>query len=300
MPWIKGIRRLRVIHYNYIEPQVAAELFQAACILEIDLRIGIEFSALYRHRYVQLIWDPGGFKDAHEFSSFLEKSPIKALFDKGRAVSTYQQKYVTALLEAFNRVHLSDINRKFEISMTPLSGKAFLGFVGDGQRSILHLEKFIHEKLLSALQARARDLMDRFEQVDPEEQAGISAWIEKINCLDLEAVVEKYLKPSNNPDIPDPMVVRDDPDIPELLKLSPVELLQCLTAFGHRITLNLTDLGAEDVLELLYDCNGMISRLEIFNLKDWTAGKTTHIPAINRIQEAINRQNPIAPQAIDS
>ena len=292
--WIKGIRKLRVIHYNYIESQVAGELFQAARILEIDLRIGIEFSALYHHRYVQLIWDPGGFKDAHEFSRFLEKSPIKALFDKGRAVSVYQQAYVTALLEAFNRVHLSDINRRFEISMTPLSGKAFLGFVGDGQRSTLHLEKFIHQKLLSTLQARARDLMDRFEQVDPEERGRISAWIEKINCLDLEAVVEKYLQPSNNPDIPDPMVVRDDPDTPELLKLSPTELLQCLTAFGHRITLNLTALGAEDVLELLYDCNGMISRLEIFNLKDWTADKTTHIPAISRLQEAINRQNPIA------
>ncbi len=292
--WIKGIRKLRVIHYNYIEPQVAAELFQAARILEIDLRIGIEFSALYRNRYAQFIWGPRGFKDAHEFSRFLEKPSVKALFDRGRAVSVYQQAYVTALLEAFNRVHLPDINRKFEISMTPLSKEAFLGFVGEGQRSILHLEKFIHEKLLSTLQARAKDLMACFEQTDPKEQGRISAWIEKINCLDLEAVVEKHLKPSNNPDIPDPMIVRDDPDIPDLLKLSPFELLQHLAAFGHRITLNLTDLGAEDVLELLYDCNGMVSRLEIFNLKDWTADKTTHIPAINRLQEAINRQNPIA------
>ena len=61
--WIKGIRKLRVVHYNYIEPQVAAELFKAARILEIDLRIGIEFSTLYHHRYVQIIWGPRGFKD---------------------------------------------------------------------------------------------------------------------------------------------------------------------------------------------------------------------------------------------
>ncbi|MCK7503542.1 MAG: hypothetical protein MZV70_05150 [Desulfobacterales bacterium] len=43
---------------------------------------------------------------------------------------------------------------------------------------------------------------------------------------------------------------------------------------GYRVTLNLTDLKVEEVLELLYDCQGMITRLEIFNLKDYSAGKT--------------------------
>ena len=40
--WIKGIRRLRVIYYHYIGPRFAAELIEAARIMEIDLRIGIE------------------------------------------------------------------------------------------------------------------------------------------------------------------------------------------------------------------------------------------------------------------
>ncbi len=57
--WIKGIRRLRVIHYNFIEPRFAAELFEAAKILDIDVRIGIEYSARFRDKYVQLIWVPG-------------------------------------------------------------------------------------------------------------------------------------------------------------------------------------------------------------------------------------------------
>jgi hypothetical protein len=56
--WIKGIRRLRVIHYNFIEPRFAAELLEAAKILDIDIRIGIEFSAKFHHKYVQLIWVP--------------------------------------------------------------------------------------------------------------------------------------------------------------------------------------------------------------------------------------------------
>ena len=62
--WIKGIRRLRVVHYNYIEPRFAAELLEAAEIMDIDVRIGIEFPARFRDRFIQLIWTPRGFADA--------------------------------------------------------------------------------------------------------------------------------------------------------------------------------------------------------------------------------------------
>jgi len=69
--WIKGIQRLRVIHYNFIEPRFAAELLEAAKILNIDIRIGIEFFARFRDKYVQLIWVPRGFNDAQAFLCFL-------------------------------------------------------------------------------------------------------------------------------------------------------------------------------------------------------------------------------------
>jgi hypothetical protein len=87
----------------------------------------------------------------------------------------------------------------------------------------------------------------------------------------------------------------DSPGVPELLQLSPFEILGQLTHLhsGYRVTLNLTDLKAGDVLELLYDCQGMITRLEIFNLKDYAAGKTTHIAEISRLQEAINEGSSI-------
>ena len=49
----------------------------------------------------------------------------------------------------------------------------------------------------------------------------------------------------------------------------------------------------EDVLELLYDCQGMITRLELFNLKDYTAGKTAHLAGISRLMQAINEGSPI-------
>jgi hypothetical protein len=48
-----------------------------------------------------------------------------------------------------------------------------------------------------------------------------------------------------------------------------------------------------EVLELLYDCQGMITHLEIFNLKDHAGGKTAHIGAISRLMQAINEGSPI-------
>ena len=82
----------------------------------------------------------------------------------------------------------------------------------------------------------------------------------------------------------------DGPEVPELLRLSPCALIQKISRLhsGHRITLNLSNLRVSDVLELLYDCEGLITRLEIFNLKDYAAGQTAHLAGINELQQALN------------
>ncbi len=294
--WIKGIRRLRVVHYHYIEPRFAAELIEAAHIMDIDLRIGIEFFALFRNRYVQLMWVPRGFADAQEFLCFLEEPAVLEMMNEGRKVASYQQAYVLPLLAAFNQSQRQRLNEALDIDMAPLGADDFIRFVGIGQKSKLHLEKYIHGKLLEALQAKAARLRDELKNADPETAKAITAWIEKMNVMDLETVVSDHLKPSRYPHLHDPAVPENSDHVPRLLTYSPHELLDRLSRLrsGYRVTLNLTDLREGDVLELLYDCDGMISRLELFNLKDWVSGKTEHIAAINALQKAINGQNPIA------
>jgi len=298
--WIKGIRRLRVVYYNYIEPRFAAELLEAAEILDIDVRLGIEFPARFRERFIQLIWTPRGFADAQAFLCFLEEPAVSRLMREGRLLSRYQQAYVTALLEAFNAKHRKHLRQEHEIELEGLELKDFLNFVGTGQRSILHLKKFIQQKILTALHVKAGVLRERYPTADPQERETIEGWFQKWNGLDLETLVGQYLRPSNNTDIPNPMVPdQSDKTLAELI-LPPKALLDRLAGLqsGYRVTLNLTRLRPEDVLELLYDCDGMISRLEIFNLKDWASAKTDHIEAISRLQEAINDQNPIAVKRI--
>ncbi|MEW6672251.1 MAG: hypothetical protein AB1427_11130 [Thermodesulfobacteriota bacterium] len=294
--WIKGIRRLRVVHYNYIEPRFATELLEAARIMEIDIRIGIEFSARLRNKYINLIWAPRGFPDSQAFLCFLEEPEVVKLMEEGRNVSAYQQAYVMDLLKAFNHNHLSDVGSACGIELEPIDEKEFLAFVGIGQKSTLHLEKFIQQKILAALQQNAQQLRTTYQNAGDEERRRVETWFDEKNRLDVESLIADFLTPPRNPDIPDPSVPSDDPAVPAMLMLTPAELLNRLAALqsGYRITLNLSNLEVEDVLELLYDCDGKISRLELFNLKDWAAGKTGHIDAISRLQEAINEQSPIA------
>ncbi|MFZ0242738.1 MAG: hypothetical protein WAL90_13930 [Desulfobacterales bacterium] len=288
--WIKGIRRLRVIHYNFIEPRFAAELLEAAAIMGIDVRIGIEFSTRFRGKYVQVIWVPRGFPDPQAFLCFLAEDPVMQLMEAGRKVSAYQQAYVMALLREYNRSHRLEIAEVCRISLPPVDESAFLKFAALGQKSKLHLSKFLHQEILTALREYVAALRVHYAGADTERQREIVDEIAALDCLDIEHLVEDTLGPDKNRAIANPNIPAEGLDVPELLRASPCELIQRITRLhsGHRITLNLSNLMVADVLELLYDCEGMITRLEIFNLKDYAAGQTDHLADINELQQALN------------
>jgi hypothetical protein len=290
--WIKGIRRLRVIYYNFIRPETAEELIRAADIMGVLVRIGIEFSASFHGRYAQLIWVPRGFADADDFIRFLSTDHVDALMNDGGEVSDYQRSQVLAVLERFNRSRRNEINEAFGVCLPPVDSGEFLSFVGIGQASLLHLAKFIHSRLLPLLESRVEDLRRRYSNADRKEKERIAQAVDQMNRLDLQAVYERFLKPEQDAFAADPAAFGEPPP---LMQLTPPELLDRLSRLhsGFRLTLNLTDMQMEDVLELLYDCKGMITRLEIFNLKDFADGKTDSIPAIHELQQAINNGNVI-------
>lgn len=294
--WIKGIRRLTVIYYNHVGSKAIEELLEASHIMGIEVRIGVEFSARFRGRYVQLIWVPRGFSDAHDFLSFLSDPLVESFMAEGRKVSEYQQRYVFAVLREFNERHRLEINRNFDLELEPLGQPEFLAFVGAGQASILHLAQFIYTHLQKAVQPRVTALRERHQNADVEERNGITTLLEEMRNLDSEEIVDRFLRPAQNPGIPDPHVPRKDADVPELLQLAPAELVERLGRLhsGYRVTLNLSNLKVEDVIELLYDCKGAISHLEIFNLKDHAAGKASDYYEINELQQSINEGNVIA------
>ncbi len=285
--WIKGIRRLRVIYYNFIRPETAEELMEASAIMGIEVRIGIEFPVAFHGGFVQIIWVPRGFADAKDFIRFLSDDAVDALMDDGGEVSDFQRNQVIKALEEFNRVHRPMLGEKFGIDFPELDVARFLAFVGIGQASLLHLAQFIHRNMLPAMQSKVEELRNQYANADKEEQAYIAQQVTALDRFDMERIHDLYLKSAGRE--------YDKQEVPQLMKHTAPELIERLDRLrsGYRITLNLTHMKVEDVLELIYDCKGRITRLEIFNLKDNAQGLVDHIPEIHKLQQCINTGNVI-------
>ncbi len=289
--WIKGIRRLRVVYYNFIRPETAAELLEAASIMGITVRIGIEFSALFHNKFAQLIWVPRGFASPGEFLKFLEQKPVQRLMEQGQEVSKYQEDYVYAILENFNKKHLHSLNTDLGIRLEPLCLNDFKKFVGQGQASILHLAKYIHTKILPLIEEKISEFRSKSSLQDRDTAVRIN----RMEEIDTDIIHDLYLVPEENPEIENISHPKEPDTLPALMRLSPAELTRKLAGLSsaYRITLNLTNMELHDVIEILFECEGRITRLEIFNLKDHSSGKTDHIPGIARLLEIINNDNPI-------
>ena len=309
--WIKGIRSLTVVYYNYVRPEVIEELLEAGSILDISVQVGIEVSCRFRNRYVRFTWEPCGFADHIAFLKFLRKDRVMEFFEEGRAVSHYQQKYVFDVLVTYNDRHRLEINREFGLDLAPLSPDEFTRFVGTGQPSILHLARFIHNsisnhigRLYAAVEASGGPALP------PEAR-------DRIGKLNIETIIANYLTPAKNPEVHDPTVPHNDMEPPNLLQCGIHDLLSRLLTLqpSSRFTLNLGNLSAQDTLELLYAGAGMITHIEAYNLKDadhgMSAGVTVgrdkvhgdavqlknpeaHYSLISQLQDALNDDNVIS------
>ncbi|MCP4721136.1 MAG: hypothetical protein GY860_16905, partial [Desulfobacteraceae bacterium] len=288
--WIKGIRRLRVIYYHCIEPRFAAELIEAARIMEIDLRIGIEFWARYRGRQISFIWVSRGLPDVEAFLCFLAEPHVVKFMEQGRAVLKFQEKCVLGLLDNLNKRHWGEICQDIGIDLSKLCPEEFLRFAYPGQPSTAYLGEYIHSLVVKAVKNHFDELNQKSSPADAREEPGIKNLMKKMDGFSVQHIVSTYLCPSKHPDILHPCSISNDPEVPDRLKLSFKELLGKVELLHHdfRITLKIGSLKPEDVLEILYEGKGLITRLEIINLKDYTAGTTDHILPVNLLQKAIN------------
>ncbi|PIE56347.1 MAG: hypothetical protein CSA34_04495 [Desulfobulbus propionicus] len=284
--WIKGIRSLTVVYYNYVRPDVIEELLEAGKILDINVQVGIEISTRFRDKYIRFTWEPNGFPDNSTFLQFLDKKAVMRFMKRGREVSRYQQQYVFDVFDAFNQTHRQTLNQELGISLAPLARKDFLVLVGKGQPSILHLARFIYNAIADHIAHLSKQEDEHPDKVNEEKMRGMT----------VESIIADYLLPFRNPGVHDPTVPQEGADIPVLLNNGVHELLtQLLTLHpSSHFTLNLGNLSAQDTLEILYAGRGMFTHIEAYNLKDashgMSAGVTVGVAAIPG--EAVQLKSP--------
>jgi hypothetical protein len=201
--WIKGIRQITVVYYNHVEPEVVEELLEAGAILDIHVRIGIELSACFREKFVRIIWELEGFFDKDNLLQFLEQESVTELMREGRAVSDYQQEYVTDVLEALNNRHRNVLDQELEVQSAPFQPEDFATFVGSGQPSLLHLAKFIQQYYHQLLDAKVARIYEQHPQDSQTRQELLATCAQKMQSLGLESLIGRFLQPIKNPCIAD-------------------------------------------------------------------------------------------------
>ncbi|MBB1094387.1 hypothetical protein HUU61_24265, partial [Rhodopseudomonas palustris] len=315
--WIKGIRYLTVVYYNYVSPEVIEELIEASAILDIHVQVGIEMTCCFRDKYVRFTWEPHGFNDNQAFLKFLKEEAVIQLMEEGRLVSDYQQKYVFEMFDVFNVRHRETLNRDLHLCLEPLLPDAFLRFVGTGQPSMLHLARFIRNGLIDHIQKDIHELQQSPPQPSVDTTKLVQRRLAQLQEMDVETIIDRFLLPSRNPEIHDPSHPQDGPKVPKFLKADLKTLLNRLLSLhsSSKFTLNLSNLSIQDTLELLYLGEGMISHIEAYNLKNAAHGITSGIAAqkgvldgeavdltspeqhytlISELQQALNEDNVIS------
>ncbi|MCC8193781.1 MAG: hypothetical protein LIP28_03950, partial [Deltaproteobacteria bacterium] len=294
--WIKGLRNIDVVYYNFVEPVALTELLQAAEIMGIKVRVGVEFQARFRGRFIQITWQPRDFLDWRDMLALFKREPALGLMRQGREASRHHHEYVLRLLDAYNNRHRSALGALYGVTLPELSEEDLRHFVGIGQTSKTHLAELIYQCVVSAFADGMDARRARYAAGDAAERARLEEQVAAVNCLSPEAIYAEWLGPEKNPSVVLPADKLEDECLPPIRRLSPPELVRLLTGIHptSHIALNLTGLTAEDVLELVYTCDGHISHLEMFNLKNYADGKMTGVGAISELQTAINGGSVIA------
>ncbi|MBU1221457.1 hypothetical protein KKF34_02805 [Myxococcota bacterium] len=291
--WIKGIRFLGVIYYNFIRPEVAAELLEAAEVMGIEVRIGVELAAKLHNRYAQLVWSPMGFFNWRDFVDFLHEPEVEKFMQLGRGVREYKKIVILQLLERYNSVHRFSLEKEYGIPTSNLTEEMFNTFVDRGHPSLVHIAEFIHKSIFPAVKSRATELKKDLAADSKNSQALEN--LKKLDALIPEKLVELYFRPELNPGVCNLSHPSEVVEVPQLLNMTTSEILDLIDTLPcrSRITLNPSNLTQADCLEVLYDGGGRITHIEIYNSKDWAHHLTEHRVEINNIRLIINNQNVI-------
>ena len=282
--WIKGIVKLQVIYYNYVPREAAEELLRAARIMNVEVRIGVELRSLWRDRFVEMIWAPRGFSGVNDYLKFLDRPKTEAFTHKCRKAANYRRKLVLEILDEFNQEGRGRLNSFYGIALPPVSREEFLESVQYGQPSLEHIGELLLVRVRRLLQEQL-DALEAEKNRKSGEESRLSELRARLGALSGELLRARYVDRSRWDQPPEKAG-----DLPEINRYSPYELITELhkVASGFRMTLNLSGLRLEDVIELLYDCRGEITALEIFNLKDDIAGERPDDDVINQLRHALN------------
>ena len=280
--WIKGLRSLTVAYEYALDPEVAREIMRAAEITGINVRIGLEFQVPFYGNFVSFFWIPRGFSSNEDFLAFLHDPKLVDLMDKGREVLAWRKERILKLLAFWNADTRLKISEDWGIPVPELSPETFLTFCRGGNPSRQRLAECLHHHILPYMQDYAQKLIELGDDARQK--------LEGLDNLTPDVLMDEWLSLEQGSDMPESTSLDAAAEAPQLMRMTPKELTRLLRSIagGYRLVLGITGLSREDVAELLWETEGTVTHLEIFNMKGWIDGRMEDMEEIARLQRALN------------
>lgn len=283
--WIKGLRSLTVVYDNCVDKEVASEVLSAAAIVGVQVRIGIEFRVPFRNRFVTFLWMPRGFLSDQDFLEFLSSPKMLKLTADGRDAVSFLRDQTLCELRVWNEVLRPDYANCCGLIIPPVSEDDFLNYVGRGHANKARLAEYLNTLLSPQVEERLEELS--YKENLTEEEAQQKALLGHL-CSD--TIQTEWLSCAMHEEMPRIVLPRDLKNLPRIMTLTPRELMKELHQVtpGCRMVLCTNDLSVEDVLELLWDCKGSITHLEIFTMRAYVEGRQNNVHEIGELRFALN------------
>lgn len=296
--WVKGVNYLTVI-YNYrIHRDGAHELVRAAEIMGITLRMGVKFRRLWRGRPVAVVWIPRGFSGADGFFKFLEQPGMKEMSKNGEAILDRQWEAYGPLIDEYNARYRPELNERFGIEVPPLTQDEFSASVSRMHPSRIRFAECIHKRTILAMKSMEPFWRQTYAEATEEKRKAMREALLKKNRFSPADVLREWLDAAYAASGIETMGLaeeentsahkREDHDLPGLLRS-----FSQLTS-DYRAALCIDGLSPEQVLQILYECNGLITHIEMDHPRDWSDEQIETMQTINRLRESINSGNPAA------
>lgn len=299
--WVKGINNLTVIYKYRIYRDGAQELAKAAEIMGINLRLGVKFTRLWRGAPVNVVWIPRGFSGGEGFFKFLEQPAMKKMAEKGDAIFQKQWKAYGPLIDSYNERYRPALNTRFGINVPPLSWEEFGSYVSPLYPSRIRFAECIHARTVQTMKSMEPLWREAYAAAAPKErQAMRDAMIEK-NAFSPMSVLREWLDEAyaaSGIELIGIPRVKEKEEAPgkHLDTRELPGLLQELSRLSSdsRIALAAEDLAPASILQILYECGGLITHLEIEHPTNWSPQRLKAISEISTIQDNINAGNPVS------
>lgn len=257
-------------------------------IMKMEARIGVEFRSLFRGRFAELIWTPCGFSGVADYLKFLDRPRTQEFVRRCRKAANYRRKIVLETLKRFNEHGRRELNKYYGIEMPPGDGGGVPDF-GSLRPALSGAHRRAAEQPGAGAAAGGTGPDGRQGKTQTRRRTAPAGAQFDVGQALRRTAFGALCGPGSLWNLPP----ADSAALPELNRLSPAELVNELhkVASGFRMTLNLTGLRLEDAIEILYDCRGDLTTLEIFNLKDDSAGERPDDSVINSLRHALNSGN---------